>query len=307
MSVPTMFQLWPADNWKKYSKKQIPKIQDILRIQYIIQNKTQFEIVNFRLYFKVIFRQNNCLKNSVWRWLWNKVENLQSQTASCFELYSILNSQDVLYFRNLFFTICFNLNRIHDSVGKALKTANLGRVQLPTRILSITYVMCIQCFHLCKFRVNISLPYRTRNTFLEIAVFKYYARVLAAKLCEENNHSRTNIESTGRNSYVWEDYSQLHFTKHWMLSPGTLVSFCGNINIQFFILYFENAIRSQCCRYCLSNLTALSTLNSPQPSQLSLANWPVHSREFSRLCTGYSKQDMTSKRLISSTQSRVNY
>ena len=40
----------------------------------MIQNKTQVETVNFRLH-------------SVWRWLWNKVENLQSQPASCFESY----------------------------------------------------------------------------------------------------------------------------------------------------------------------------------------------------------------------------
>jgi hypothetical protein len=29
-----------------------------MRIQYMIQNKTQVETVNFRLYFKIIFRQN---------------------------------------------------------------------------------------------------------------------------------------------------------------------------------------------------------------------------------------------------------
>ena len=38
--------------------KRIPKRQDILRIQYMIQNKTQVGTVNVRLYFKVIFRQN---------------------------------------------------------------------------------------------------------------------------------------------------------------------------------------------------------------------------------------------------------
>ena len=36
----------------------ILKRQDILRIQYMIQNKSHVETVNFRLYFKVIFRQN---------------------------------------------------------------------------------------------------------------------------------------------------------------------------------------------------------------------------------------------------------
>jgi hypothetical protein len=46
------------ENYILQSKKQIPKIKDILRIEYIIQNKTQFETVNFRLYFKVVFRQN---------------------------------------------------------------------------------------------------------------------------------------------------------------------------------------------------------------------------------------------------------
>ena len=56
--------LWPFTNYPSIlchyytSKKQIPTIHDIVRIQYIIQNKTQFETVNFRLYFKVIFRQN---------------------------------------------------------------------------------------------------------------------------------------------------------------------------------------------------------------------------------------------------------
>jgi hypothetical protein len=56
--------LWPFTNYPSIlchyytSKKQIPTIHDIVRIQYMIQNKTQFETVNFRLYFKVIFRQN---------------------------------------------------------------------------------------------------------------------------------------------------------------------------------------------------------------------------------------------------------
>ena len=39
------------------SKKQIPK-KDILRMQDMPQNKTQVETVNFRLYYKVIIRQN---------------------------------------------------------------------------------------------------------------------------------------------------------------------------------------------------------------------------------------------------------
>ena len=39
------------------SKKQIPK-KDILRMQDMLQNNTQVETVNFRLYFKVIIRQN---------------------------------------------------------------------------------------------------------------------------------------------------------------------------------------------------------------------------------------------------------
>jgi hypothetical protein len=34
---------------KTFSKKQISKRQDILRIQYMIQNKTQVETVNFRI------------------------------------------------------------------------------------------------------------------------------------------------------------------------------------------------------------------------------------------------------------------
>ena len=38
-------------------KKQIPK-KDILRMQDMLQNKTQVETVNFRFYFKVIIRQN---------------------------------------------------------------------------------------------------------------------------------------------------------------------------------------------------------------------------------------------------------
>ena len=32
--------------------------KDILRMQDMLQNKTQVETVNFRLYFKVIIRQN---------------------------------------------------------------------------------------------------------------------------------------------------------------------------------------------------------------------------------------------------------
>ena len=43
-------------------------------MQDMLQNKTQVETVNFRLYFKVIIRQNDD-------------ENLQSQPASCFEAY----------------------------------------------------------------------------------------------------------------------------------------------------------------------------------------------------------------------------
>ena len=34
------------------------------------------------------------------------------------------------------FQLCFNLNRIHDSVGKALRTANQDRVIANSRILS---------------------------------------------------------------------------------------------------------------------------------------------------------------------------
>ena len=37
-------------------KKQIPK-KDILRMRDMLQNKTQVETVNFRLYFKVFVRQ----------------------------------------------------------------------------------------------------------------------------------------------------------------------------------------------------------------------------------------------------------
>jgi hypothetical protein len=62
----------------------------------MIQNKTQVETVNFQLYFKVIFRQN-------------EVENLQYQPV----LNHILNSQDVLSFRNLFFTLFFKLSTGH--------------------------------------------------------------------------------------------------------------------------------------------------------------------------------------------------
>ena len=57
------------------SKKQIPK-KDILRMQDMLQNKTQVETVNFRPYFKVIIRKH------------------------------ILHSQDV-FFWNLLFTLLF--------------------------------------------------------------------------------------------------------------------------------------------------------------------------------------------------------
>ena len=39
------------------NKKPIPK-KDILRMQDMLQKKTQVETVNFRVYFKVIIRQN---------------------------------------------------------------------------------------------------------------------------------------------------------------------------------------------------------------------------------------------------------
>ena len=43
------------------------------------------------------------LKDDFWRWLWNKVENLQSQLASCFESYIVFSrclvfSEFVFYF-----------------------------------------------------------------------------------------------------------------------------------------------------------------------------------------------------------------
>jgi hypothetical protein len=66
----------------------------------MIQNKTQVETVNFRLYFKVIFRQN-------------EVENLHYSLNMRLVLNHILNSQDVLSFRNLFFTLFFKLSAGH--------------------------------------------------------------------------------------------------------------------------------------------------------------------------------------------------
>ena len=43
----------------KYKKTNSEKTRlQYMRIQYMIQNKTQVEAVNFRLHFKVIFRQN---------------------------------------------------------------------------------------------------------------------------------------------------------------------------------------------------------------------------------------------------------
>ena len=71
-----------------WTKKQIPK-KDILRMQDMLQNKTQVETVNFRLYFKV----------------WNKVENLQFQPASCFEAHLAFPR---CLFRNLLFTLLFS-------------------------------------------------------------------------------------------------------------------------------------------------------------------------------------------------------
>jgi hypothetical protein len=34
------------------------------------------------------------------------------------------------------FQLCFNVNRIHDSVGKALRTANQGHVTVNSHVLS---------------------------------------------------------------------------------------------------------------------------------------------------------------------------
>ena len=45
-------KLRPADNLRKYKKKQNPKNKVILQFKIWINN------VNFRLYFKVIIRQN---------------------------------------------------------------------------------------------------------------------------------------------------------------------------------------------------------------------------------------------------------
>ena len=93
-----------------YSKKQIPKRQDILRIQSMIQNMTQ---LGWDCKYSTLFQSHLQIEEEDeddferrrrrWRWLWNKVENLQSQPASCFESYIVFSrcvvfSEFVFYF-----------------------------------------------------------------------------------------------------------------------------------------------------------------------------------------------------------------
>ena len=84
--------------------------------------KAQVETVNFRLYFKVIFRQKSCLKVTVRRWLSNKVENLQSQPVSC--LIHILTLKMSCVFGICFLFYFFKLSAVHGfwpRVGKAIE------------------------------------------------------------------------------------------------------------------------------------------------------------------------------------------
>ena len=42
------------------------------------------------------------------------------------------------------FQLCFNFNRMHDSVGKALRTANQARVTVNSRALSSSSDPCLK-------------------------------------------------------------------------------------------------------------------------------------------------------------------
>ena len=87
-----------------YIKKQIPK-KDILRMQDMLQDKTQVETVNFRLYFKVIIRQDDDVRII----LSDDDFEIKSKIYSFnlrLVLKHILHSQDV-FFRNLHFTLLF--------------------------------------------------------------------------------------------------------------------------------------------------------------------------------------------------------
>ena len=110
-----------------------------LRMQDMLQNKTQVETVNFRLYFKVIIRQNH----SVWWWLWNKVENLQFQPASCFEAY-------LAFSRCRFSEFAFYCTFLNCRLVMVFWTMNLvAIIQAVTQILANTMQLTnINRFHI---------------------------------------------------------------------------------------------------------------------------------------------------------------
>ena len=87
----------------------------------MLQNSTQVESVNFRLYFKVIIRQNQsfCLMMT---------ENLQFQPASCFEAYlafsRCLFSEFAFYFTNMTGITCFIIKVVFKKSQRSVKWHN---------------------------------------------------------------------------------------------------------------------------------------------------------------------------------------
>ena len=67
----------------------------------MLQNKTQVETVNFRLYFKVIIRHSDILSDDDFE-IKSKIYSFNLRLV----LKHILHSQDV-FFRNLLFTLLF--------------------------------------------------------------------------------------------------------------------------------------------------------------------------------------------------------
>ena len=125
----------PAANLRKFKKKQNPRNKDILQFKiWKIQLGQAVETVNFRLYFKVIIRQNDDLEKK------SKIYSLNC--LSCF--IHILNCKMSLFFGFCFFlywyskftdllilAICmslgnkFTLSRIYDCVGKSENLAEI--------------------------------------------------------------------------------------------------------------------------------------------------------------------------------------